>query len=97
MTTIGTFTRDDAGFIGTIATLAIKTKAVIRPVNKTVEKAPDFRVYASGVEIGAAWSKTSEAEKPYLSIKLDDPSFAEAIYCRLVAKANGDHVLVWSR
>ena len=97
MTTIGTFTRDETGFTGTIATLAIKAKAVIRPVRKTVENAPDFRVYASGVEIGAAWSKKSEADKPYLSIKLDDPSFAEAIYCRLVGREDGDHVLVWSR
>ncbi len=97
MTTIGNFTRDDTGFTGTIATLAIKTKAAIRPNSKTVENAPDYRVYASGVEIGAAWSKTSEQEKPYLSIKLDDPSFPEAIYCRLVGKADGSHVLVWSR
>jgi len=97
MTTIGTFTRDGDGFAGTIATLAIKTKAAIKPVRKTVENAPDFRIYASGVEIGAAWSKTSEADKSYLSIKLDDPSFPQAIYCRLVGKESGDHVLVWSR
>lgn len=97
MTTIGTFKQDENGFTGTIATLALKAKVAIKPVAKTVENAPDFRVYAAGVEIGAAWSKTSEADKPYLSIKLDDPSFAEAIYCRLVGKQNGDHVLVWSR
>src|SRR5271163_2998089 len=84
MTTIGTFTRDGDSFTGTIATLAIKAKAVIRPNAKTVEQAPDYRVYASGVEIGAAWLKKSEANKPYLSIKLDDPSFACAIFCRLV-------------
>ena len=97
MTTIGTFTKADAGFIGTIATLALKAKVTIRPVKKTVENAPDFRVYAANAEIGAAWAKISEAEKPYLSIKLDDPSFADAIYCRLVGRENGDHVLVWSR
>lgn len=97
MTTIGTFTSDDTGFNGTIATLALKAKVAIRPVKKTVENAPDYRIYASGVEIGAAWSKTSEADKPYLSIKLDDPSFAQAIYCRLVGRESGDHVLVWSR
>lgn len=97
MTTIGTFTRDGEGFVGTIATMAIKAKAAIKPNNKTVSNAPDYRVYASGVEIGAAWSKTSEANKPYLSIKLDDPSFAGSIFCRLVGKDNGDHILVWSR
>jgi uncharacterized protein (DUF736 family) len=97
MTTIGTFNRDGDGFTGTIATLAIKAKAAIRPNAKTVENAPDFRIYASGVEIGAAWAKTSEADKPYLSIKLDDPSFPEAIFCRLVGKSDGSHLLVWSR
>jgi uncharacterized protein (DUF736 family) len=97
MTTIGTFKQDGDSFNGTIATLALKAKVAIKPIAKTVENAPDYRIYASGVEIGAAWSKTSEADKPYLSIKLDDPSFAEAIYCRLVGKQNGDHVLVWSR
>jgi uncharacterized protein (DUF736 family) len=97
MTTIGTFSRDGDGFTGTIATLAIKAKAAIRPNAKTVENAPDFRIYASGVEIGAAWAKTSEADKPYLSVKLDDPSFPEAIFCRLVGKGDGSHVMVWSR
>jgi len=97
MTTIGNFRSEADGFTGTIATLALKAKVAIKPVTKTVENAPDFRVYAAGVEIGAAWSKTSEADRPYLSIKLDDPSFAQAIFCRLVGKQNGDHVLVWSR
>ena len=97
MTTIGNFTRDGDSFTGTIATLAIKAKAAIKPNSKTVENAPDYRVYAAGVEIGAAWSKKSEADKPYLSIKLDDPSFADAIYCRLIGKTDEAHVLVWSR
>jgi uncharacterized protein (DUF736 family) len=97
MTTIGTFTRDGDGFTGTIATMAIKAKAAIKPNSKVVGNAPDYRVYASGVEIGAGWSKLSEANKPYLSIKLDDPSFAGSIFCRLVHKENGDHILVWSR
>ena len=97
MTTIGTFTRDGDGFTGTIATLAIKAKATIKPVKKAVENAPDYRVYASGVEIGAGWSKTSETDKPYVSLKLDDPSFANAIFCRLVARDDSNHVLVWSR
>jgi uncharacterized protein (DUF736 family) len=97
MTTIGTFTRDGDGFTGSIATLAIKTKAAIRPAEKATEKGPDYRVYAGGVEIGAAWSKTSAGDKHFLSIKLDDPSFAAAIFCRLVAGNDGTHSLVWSR
>ncbi len=96
MTTIGTFSRDGEGFTGNIATLTIKAKAAIRPNAKTVDNAPDYRIYASGAEIGAAWSKKSD-DKPYLSIKLDDPSFAGAIFCRLVSRDDGSHLLVWSR
>jgi uncharacterized protein (DUF736 family) len=97
MTTIGTFTSEGDSFNGTITTLSIKAKAAIKPNRKTVESAPDYRVYASGVEIGAAWSKTGKADKPYFSIKLDDPSFPDAIFCRLIGKDDGSHVLVWSR
>lgn len=97
MTTIGAFTREGDSFTGTIATLALKAKATIKPNTKTAEHAPDYHVYASGVEIGAAWSKTSEANNPYLSIKLDDPSFAGSIFCRLIGKDDGNHILVWSR
>lgn len=97
MTTIGTFTRDGDGFTGTIATLALKAKVAIRPIPKTADKGPNFRVYASGVEIGAGWTKTSDTDKPYLSLKLDDPSFPDAIFCRLIGKGANDHLLVWSR
>jgi uncharacterized protein (DUF736 family) len=98
MTTIGKFTREEnGGFTGNIATLTIKAKVAIKPSAKTVENAPDYRVYASDVEIGAAWSKVSETDKPYLAVKLDDPSFADAIFCRLVGKTDGSHLLVWSR
>ena len=98
MATIGTFTRDGDTFTGTINTLALKAKATLQPVDKTNEQMPDFRVYASGAEIGAAWSKTGkDSERPYLSVKLDDPSFAGAIYCRLVELEGERHQLLWSR
>jgi uncharacterized protein (DUF736 family) len=69
---------------------------MIRRVQKGGEKAPDFRVYAGDAEIGPAWSKVSAEKKPYLSVKLDDPSFASAILCRLVETDQG-HTLVWTR
>jgi uncharacterized protein (DUF736 family) len=97
MTTIGTFTREGDNYVGSINTLTIVTKATIKPVEKTADKAPDYRVYAGAVEIGAAWSMTSKAEKPYLSVKLDDPSFASAIQARLVGIGDDRQSLVWSR
>lgn len=97
MATIGTFTQDGDTFTGTINTLALKAKATLQPVEKSNDQMPDFRVYAAGAEIGAAWNKTSKGERPYLSVKLDDPSFSGAIYCRLVELEGGRHQLLWSR
>ncbi|KDP95314.1 hypothetical protein ER13_04095 [Brevundimonas sp. EAKA] len=97
MANIGTFTRDGDNFTGAISTLALKAKASLHPNTKTSDQAPDYRVYAGGAEIGAAWLKTSKGERPYLSVKLDDPSFPSAIFCRLVESTNGQHRLLWSR
>jgi len=35
-------------------------------------------------ETGAAWKKTSDGGREYLSVKLDDPSFPAPIYASLV-------------
>ena len=69
-------------------------------VGRVADRAADHDVGgagAGGVEIGAGWSKTSEAQRPYVSIKLDEPSFAASIYCRLIGRDDGSHLLVWSR
>ena len=99
MAQIGSFTRDDAGtFSGTIRTLTLNVKAVIKPVPADSEKAPGYRVTASGgVEFGAGWSKSSREDKPYVSVKLDDPSFPAPIYATLSETDEGQHVLIWSR
>ena len=47
--------------------------------------------------LGAAWAKTSQADRSYLSVSLDDPSFPSAIYARLVESDDGSHHLIWSR
>jgi uncharacterized protein (DUF736 family) len=96
MAIIGTFTKTDNGFQGALATLTLKAKLSITPVEKTGEKAPDYRVYAGAVEVGAAWSATSKEGKPYLSVKLDDPSFSAPVLARLIETDKG-HALVWNR
>ena len=96
MAIIGTFTKQDGSFAGSLATLTVKAKLKISPVEKSGEKAPDFRVYVGNAEIGAAWSTTSKEGKEYLSVKLDDPSFPAPIQCRLVEMDKG-HALIWNR
>lgn len=100
MAQIGTFTHKDGIWTGTIRTMTINVKAQLVP-NKTKanDDAPDYRMYAGGAELGAAWREASKnGEKPYLSVKLDDPSFAKplrAAFFENVQDATG--VLVWNR
>ena len=48
-----------------------------------LDKAPDLRVVVSGVEIGAAWSRSSKYDRSYHSVKLDASSFTAPIYANL--------------
>lgn len=98
MATIGTFTKTGDGFTGSVRTLNINGKAAIRPADKASAKAPDYRVFAGSTEFGAAWKQTSKEGRPYLSVKLDDPSFPAPIYAKLVDSEEADSFnLIWSR
>ena len=98
MATIGAFAKFEDGSIhGDIKTLTLNVKAaVFRPAEKDNDKAPDYRIFAGQTEFGAAWKETSSDNRPYLSVKLDDPSFPAAINAALV-ETDGAHSLVWSR
>ena len=99
MANIGTFTTQKDGLVGTIRTLTLNVKAKIVPNDdKTQENSPDFHIEAvDGCEIGAAWSRASEAGREYLSVALDDPSFPATVYARLYEREDGTHDLIWSR
>jgi uncharacterized protein (DUF736 family) len=88
MATIGTFSRAGTGnYTGSVKTLDVKSVKFI-PAEGDNEKGPDFRVFTGTTEFGAAWKKRSDKGNDYLSVKLDDPSFASPIYASLVeAKA----------
>ena len=98
MATIGTFTQnDDGSFTGAINTLSLNVKsAQFRPNEKTRPNSPDFRIFAGKAELGAAWKETSKEGREYLSVSLDDPSFAKKIDAALVDADEG-YNLVWSR
>jgi uncharacterized protein (DUF736 family) len=98
MANIGTFTKtSDGAYAGVIHTLTMNLKAVqFRPTEKTEGKGPDFLVMAGAAELGAAWAKTSEDGRAYLSVKLDDPSLDREIYAKLFDGDDG-YDLVWYR
>jgi uncharacterized protein (DUF736 family) len=87
----------DGSFSGAIRTLTLNVKTVsIRPVDKSGERGPDYRVFAGQTDLGAAWKKISKDNNDYLSVKLDDISFGEPVNAALVV-IDGVHSLVWSR
>lgn len=97
MANIGTFTAQNNGFSGTVRTLTLNVKVKIVPNDKGSENAPDYRISAGSFDIGAAWKKVSRADRQYLSVTLDDPSFPATIYARLVEGEDGTHTLIWTR
>ena len=99
MATIGNFTPDKDGYVGTIRTLTMNVKArIVANDQKKSEGAPDFRIFAGRAELGAAWKAQTNGKEPrdYLSVQLDDPSFAEPIHAALFEE-EGTAFLVWNR
>lgn len=99
MATIGNFTPGKDGYVGTIRTLTINVKAkIVANDQKKSGGAPDFRVFAGRAELGAAWKAQTNSEEPrdYLSVQLDDPSFAEPVRAALFEE-DGTAYLVWTR
>ncbi|HMS20064.1 DUF736 domain-containing protein [uncultured Sphingorhabdus sp.] len=100
MANIGSFKKSGNDYQGAIQTLSVQQKNVrlVAEEASDNENAPTHRVLAGQVEIGAAWAKVSREEREYLSVKLDDPSFAVPIYANLVAAEDGKTFnLIWSR
>jgi uncharacterized protein (DUF736 family) len=101
MANIGTFTKAEDGTLsGFIKTLQLNTKARFSPLEATSNGGPDFRIFAGNVEIGAAWSKLSQqGGRPYVSVKLDDPSLPAPIFASLHEddEQPGQHSLIWTR
>jgi len=97
MAIIGTFTKSGDGYTGSLKTITLNVKAKLAPSDKENDKAPDFRIFSGQSELGAAWKKTSNAGRDYLSVKLDDPTFPAPVFASLVATENDDFVLIWSR
>jgi uncharacterized protein (DUF736 family) len=72
MSKIGTFTKQDDGFNGTLRTLSTSSARSFRSPGTTAA-APTTASSRGAVEIGTAWIRHSKANKEYLSVKIDDP------------------------
>jgi len=99
-TTIGIFTTRDGKISGKIRTLTLNAALTLLPnLNQDHADAPAYRIFASNqAEVGGAWEKTAEATgRKYLSVRLDDPTFAAPLYASLLEQEDGTHNLIWSR
>ncbi len=101
MANIGTFRKSGNDYTGEIVTLSLQARNVrlVPETRASGENAPSHRVYVGRAENGAAWEKVSQTDgRPYLSLKLDDPSFSQPIYASLFDDEGGEtHSLVWTR
>jgi uncharacterized protein (DUF736 family) len=100
MANIGTFTKTAKGYTGEIVTMSLQKKNVTIVAEEATdnENAPSHRVFVGRAEIGAGWTKTSKEGRDYLSVKLDDPSFAAPIYANLFDDEDGKSFnLIWTR
>jgi len=102
---IGNFTYDKAKdtYTGEIRTLTLhRSKVLFRPSQGKNDKGPDYRVTVEGthgaVELGAAWKRTSEAGREFLSVSFDDPALSHPISAALMPAEDGTGaILIWSR
>ena len=98
MAKIGSFKKASGELKGQITTLAIQAKSVrFVPEDSTTGNAPSHRVFIAEIEVGAAWTKRTQDDRPYLSVKLDDPSFTAPIFAQLFENEAGGFDLVWTR
>ena len=102
---IGNFTYDkqNGSYAGFIRTLTIARESVVlTPLQSGAEKAPDYRVLQQTnlgpLEIGAAWRRSSEKGKGYVSVVLDDPALPTPINAAMFLAADETTAtLVWTR
>lgn len=98
MAKIGSFKKVSGELRGQIVTLSVQAKSVrIVPDEQATGNAPGHRVYIGEAEVGAAWSKRTSDDRPYLSVKLDDPGFTAPIFAQLFAGEDDEYDLVWTR
>jgi uncharacterized protein (DUF736 family) len=107
MPQIGTFTRDEAGFIGHLTTLVLNQDVIIIAAEPSdAENAPQYRVHLfdgknnePAAEIGAGWKRSGEKAGEYVAVLIDDPTFPHPIRANLFGDDDAGNAwsLHWSR
>ncbi|RWE35893.1 DUF736 domain-containing protein [Mesorhizobium sp.] len=97
MPQIGEFTRNEAGYSGRMRTLSLDLDVTIIAAEvRDAENAPDG-VHAGVVDgptIGSGWTRSGEKAGEFVSLQINDPTFAQPIRCNLFQ--NGEDKTSWS-
>ena len=100
MSQIGEFKRRQSGFSGRIHTLSLNLDVVFVEVAESdAENAPDYRVHAGsedGPAIGAGWKRSGEKAGEFVSVQIDDPTFAQPIRANLFQNDDDTDKKYWS-
>ena len=89
-------------YTGEIRTLTLlRDRVNFSPAESKSEKGPHYRVLVEcqpgRVELGAAWKRTSEAGREFLSVRIDDPALPRALSAALMPSNDGESaILIWS-
>lgn len=100
---IGSFIRTANGYEGIIETATLDIRISIVPAEQSdADKAPDWRVHrgdSEGPEVGAGWNESGERAGDYVSLRIDDPAFAQPIRAALFQSASDKSAwsLRWNR
>jgi uncharacterized protein (DUF736 family) len=92
MAQIGTFTRNTDGYIGTIRTFTLNRDVIIivPVIASDADNAPNYRILADDVEIGAGWKRTGDKAGEYLSLLIRANLFE-------VVRGGDTFHLIWTR
>ena len=103
MPQIGDFTSNETGYSGHIRTLSLDLDvAIVETDASDAENTPDYRIHAGsedGPTIGAGWKRSGEKAGDFLSIQIDDPTFARPFRANLFQNGadKNSWSLQWSR
>jgi uncharacterized protein (DUF736 family) len=95
---IGSFVRDESGFVGSIITLSVQARDVRIAEQKSPKPGePSHLVFVGSAILGAATASNSSQAGVELEMELDDPSFAAPIKADLRSADGNRFDLIWRR
>jgi len=93
---VGVFKKqEDGSFIGSLPTMGLHEISL-----ETVKKqgnGPDYAATVEGAELGAAWKKTAQTGRAYLSLEVNIPGQASVYIAIFATETDGQYVAVWNK